>query len=343
MHRPRIAITLGDPAGIGPEIVAGVWNHASLHRWCLPLVIGHPDMVRRAVQLLGLDLRVSDISSAAEAADDPGTIPCLASGTDAVLQVAPATVDARAGRAAYDAIAVATHLALTDQVDAIVTAPLNKAALHAAGYSYPGHTETLAALCGVQDVGMMLYLGRGDRIPGRIGLGIVHATLHTALRNVFEELTSHRILVSAQLAHNVADRWLLAEKIPGPPRIGICALNPHAGEDGLFGDEEQRIIRPAVEEATAAGLCVVGPLPADTLMPRGVAGEFDAIVAMYHDQGHVALKSLDMHRAVNITLGLPILRTSVAHGTAFDLAWQGKAETSGMLEAVRVAAHLVQG
>jgi 4-hydroxythreonine-4-phosphate dehydrogenase len=342
MQKPKIAITLGDPAGVGPEIVAGIWNQAALHESCTPLVLGHPDILRRAIQLHGLNLQVATVSSPDQLAADPRTIPCLSTGSDDVLQVAPATVDARAGQAAYESLARGVELALRGEINALVTAPLNKAALHAAGYDYPGHTEALAALCGVQDVGMMLYLAKGKHVLGRVGLGVVHATLHTALRKVFEELTSQRVFVCVQLAHDVAARLLRSAGLAGPPRIGVCALNPHAGEGGLFGDEEQKVIQPALERASAAGLQVEGPFPADTLLPRGAAGELDAIVAMYHDQGHVALKSLDMHRAVNITLGLPIVRTSVAHGTAFDLAWQGKAENRGLLEAVRIAALLAR-
>jgi 4-hydroxythreonine-4-phosphate dehydrogenase len=164
---------------------------------------------------------------------------------------------------------------------------------------------------------------------------VAHVTLHTALRSVFEQLSPQAIVAKCHLADRVM-RGMLG----GPPRIGVCALNPHAGEGGLFGDEEQTIIAPAVQQAMTEGLDVQGPLPADTLMVRAAAGEFDGVVAMYHDQGHIALKLLGMHRAVNITLGLPIVRTSVAHGTAFDLAWQGRAETSSMVEAVRVAAAL---
>jgi 4-hydroxythreonine-4-phosphate dehydrogenase len=184
---------------------------------------------------------------------------------------------------------------------------------------------------------MMLYLGPDERVRGRAGLGVVHVTLHTALRKVFEQLTPEAIVAKAHLVDGVM-RGMLG----GRPRIGICALNPHAGEGGLFGSEEQTIIEPAVRQAASQGFDVHGPLPADTLMVRAAAGEFDGVVAMYHDQGHIALKLLGMHRAVNITLGLPIVRTSVAHGTAFDLAWQGRAETSSMVEAVRVASALAQ-
>jgi 4-hydroxythreonine-4-phosphate dehydrogenase len=207
--------------------------------------------------------------------------------------------------------------------------------LHLAGHDYPGHTELLAELCGIQDFAMMLYLGPDERVRGKAGLGVAHVTLHTSLRSVFDQLTPTAIIAKAHLADRVM-RCMLGDT----PRIGVCALNPHAGEGGLFGNEEETIIAPAVRQAEAEGLRVYGPLPADTLMVRAAAGEFDGVVAMYHDQGHIALKLLGMHRAVNITLGLPIVRTSVAHGTAFDLAWRGRAETSSMVEAVRVASQL---
>ena len=183
---------------------------------------------------------------------------------------------------------------------------------------------------------MMLYLGDHEAIASPHGLAVVHVTLHTALRNVFDELNEEGILAKARLA----DRFML--RLSGQrPRIGVCALNPHAGEGGLFGDEERSIIRPAVQRGLREGLLLEGPLPTDTLMVRARDGRYDAVVAMYHDQGHIALKLLGMHRAVNVTLGLPIVRTSVAHGTAFDIAWQRSAETGSMIEALRVAAILV--
>ena len=188
----------------------------------------------------------------------------------------------------------------------------------------------------------MLYLAPGPAIRGRVGLGVAHVTLHTALRQVFDQITGPAIVSAARLADRVARTLLRVHGLDDLPRIGVAALNPHGGEQGLFGDEEQRIIQPAVEQALAEGLQLVGPLPCDTLMMRAASGEFDAVVAMYHDQGHIALKLLGMHRAVNITLGLPIIRTSVAHGTAFDLAWQGRAERAGLIEAVRMAAALAR-
>jgi 4-hydroxythreonine-4-phosphate dehydrogenase len=227
-------------------------------------------------------------------------------------------------------------------VDGIVTAPLSKAALSAAGHDCPGHTELLAEFCGAADSAMMLFLPPQPGVGGPAGLGVVHATLHMAICDVPRKLTTERIVQCIQWANDVTRRLDGEGCLAGPPRIGICALNPHAGEQGLFGDEETRLIEPAVRRTAAAGLHVTGPLPADTLLMRARDGEFDAVVAMFHDQGHVALKLLGMHRAVNITLGLPIVRTSVAHGTAFDRAWQGTAECEGMIAAVRVAARLAR-
>jgi 4-hydroxythreonine-4-phosphate dehydrogenase len=193
----------------------------------------------------------------------------------------------------------------------------------------------------VKEVAMMLYLGPNDRVRGPAGLGVAHTTLHLAMRDVFALLTPARIVRTARLAHVVTQSLLAAAASATMPRIGVCALNPHAGENSLFGDEEERIIRPAVERGIAEGMHLEGPFPADTLLARGAAGEFDAIVAMYHDQGHIALKLLGMHQAVNITLGLPVIRTSVAHGTAHDLAGQGRARCESMIEAIRVATQLV--
>jgi 4-hydroxythreonine-4-phosphate dehydrogenase len=275
---------------------------------------------------------VKGVSSVAEIGDGskPGTIHCLKTSDDNVLDLPPGLVDARAGEAAYQAVRAAAELALAGDVGGIVTAPLSKAALHAAGRHYPGHTELLAEMCGVKDFAMMLFLPRGAS-----GLGVVHVTLHQSLRSVFSDLTTDAVLTKCRLIDSVMRRLGVAR-----PRVAVCALNPHAGEDGLFGVEERTVILPAVEAARATGIDATGPLPADTLMLRARDDEFDAVVAMYHDQGHIAIKLLGMHAAVNITLGLPIVRTSVAHGTAFDRAWRGTARADGMVAAIEVAARL---
>jgi len=335
-ERPLVALTMGDPAGVGPEIVVGAWSETVVHDCCRPVVVGHPEILRRAVRLWQTRVRVQEIERPEQADPRPGVIPCIPCGRDDVLEVRPGTLDARAGQAAYDAVVAATKLAQSGQVDAITTAPLHKEALHRAGHHYPGHTELLADLCEVDDFAMMLYLGPDEERLGPAGLAVVHVTLHSALRDVFGAIDEDAILAKARLA----DRFM-RNLMKGRLRIGVCALNPHAGEGGLFGDEELSVIAPAVERGNAEGLRLEGPLPTDTLMVRARDGEFDAVVAMYHDQGHIALKLLGMHRAVNVTLGLPIVRTSVAHGTAFDIAWRRQAETSGLVEALRVASRLV--
>lgn len=343
---PLVAVTMGDPAGVGPETIVGAWRDPRFHALCRACVVGRPAVLRRAAALLGAAAEVVEIQKPGDAPSSCQVIPCLVSGDAEADQTPPATIDPRGGESAYQSLLLAARLALAGEVQAIITAPLHKAALHAAGRRYPGHTELLAELCGVGESAMMLYLAKGGPVRGRAGLGVVHVTLHMALREVFSHLTVEAIAAKTELADAVMRAMLagadeLADR-DAAPRIGVAALNPHGGEQGLFGDEEIRVISPAVQRSQQRGLLATGPLPCDTLLVRAAAGEFDAVVAMYHDQGHIALKLLGMHRAVNITLGLPIIRTSVAHGTAFDVAWQGRAECAGMIEAVRAAAQLVR-
>jgi 4-hydroxythreonine-4-phosphate dehydrogenase len=350
---------MGDPAGIGPEIIVGAWTESLVHEWCRPLVVGHAGVMRRAAELWQTGVRVVEIDSPEAAAPSADVIPCLVCGSEEAAAVEPGVLDARAGQAAFDAVITAIRLALAGRVDAITTAPINKEAIHRAGHPYPGHTELLAELCGTNDYAMMLYLGPNEELLPPAGLAVVHVTLHTALRDVFGQLTPEAILAKARLADGFMSRLMpirrasdvsaferhggrAAKKaaVSARPRIGVCSLNPHGGEGGLFGDEERLVIRPAVERGLAEGLRIEGPCPTDTLMVQARDGRFDAVVAMYHDQGHIALKLLGMHRAVNVTLGLPITRTSVAHGTAFDIAWRRQADTGSMIEALRVASRL---
>lgn len=345
---PRIALTLGDVAGVGPEVVVRAWTEGQLCDSCRPVVVGHPEVVRRAVRMLKLTAEVAEVAEIDAGDPATGRILCwnpAGAGADAA-NVPPAKNDARAGRAAYECLVAATKAALAGKIDAITTAPLSKAALHLAGLDYPGHTEILAELCGVREFGMMLHLPAAERIQdsgfgiqggGERSLSVVHVTLHTSIRSVPGLITTEGVQEKIGLIDS-----FLKDIGMERGRIGVCALNPHAGEEELFGDEEPRIIAPAVEDARRAGINVSGPWPADTLFKRGAEGEFDGIVAMYHDQGHIALKLLGFHRAVNITLGLPIVRTSPSQGTAFDIAWQGKASAEGMIGAVRVAAMLAR-
>ncbi|HEX5472650.1 MAG TPA: 4-hydroxythreonine-4-phosphate dehydrogenase PdxA [Lacipirellulaceae bacterium] len=335
--QPLLAITMGDPAGVGPEVIVGAWRDARIHEAKRLIVLGHPEIMRRAARLLkrGLEVVEANANTLDDAVPGPNVLTCVKACDDTVLDLSPGQVDARAGEAAYQAVCLAANWALEKKIDGIVTAPLSKAALHAAGHRYPGHTELLAEICGINEFAMMLYLPPGEAVRSPCGLGVAHVTLHQSMRSVFDDLTPAAIVSKCRLADDVMGR-LGVER----PRIAVCALNPHAGEDGLFGDEELTIIAPAVEEVRRTGIDAAGPFPTDTLMMRARDGEFDAVVAMYHDQGHIALKLLGMHAAVNITLGLPIVRTSVAHGTAFDRAWQGTARSEGMVAAILTAAKL---
>ena len=341
---PRIAWTMGDVAGIGPEIIAHAWFDPAVRECCRPLVVGHPDVLRRALDLTaaGRGTEVEVLRDAIAVPANPDAVACWNAGLQEAAEVPPGGNDPRAGRAAFNYLSAAAHATLAGQIDGIVTAPLSKAALHLAGLNYPGHTEILAELCKVPDYAMMLYL---PTVPSQRlalpdekshSLGVVHVTLHTSIQSVPTLLTTEAIREKIGLI----DRFM-TDVTGKRPRIGVCALNPHAGEEGLFGDEEARLIAPAVLAEREAGTDVTGPLPADTLLLRAVGGAFDGVVAMYHDQGHIALKLIAFGRAVNVTLGLPIVRTSPSHGTAFDIAWQGKADPAGMIEAIRVAAALV--
>jgi len=336
--RPLIALTMGDIAGVGPEVIARAWGDSPLRALARPFVVGSRCVLERALACMGVRAEVQSIDQPEDARPSSQLIPCLDATAEDLSNVVPGRVDPRAGRAAYDFLTTAVDLAREGRIDAITTLPLNKEALHAGGIRHPGHTEILAERCGVVDHAMMLYIGP-PMGAGDTGLGVIHVTLHVALRRVFDLLTSEAVESKILLA----DRAIRPLTGGRAPRVGVAALNPHAGEGGLFGDEESRVIAPAIARAAKAGIKVVGPVASDTLFVRAMAGEFDAVVAMYHDQGHVALKTIGFDRAVNVTLGLPIVRTSVAHGTAYDIAWTGTAETSSLIEAVRVAARLVDG
>jgi 4-hydroxythreonine-4-phosphate dehydrogenase len=321
-----LLITLGDVAGVGPEIVGRAWP--DLLALCRPVVCGDVAWLRRGLELAGskADLVVLDDPRAAR--PTPGSVPCIQATTVDLSRVEVGKVGAAAGRAAYDFLCRSIDLTRAGQADGIVTCPLNKEGLHAAGLNYPGHTEILAERCGVEQHAMMLYAD---------GLGVAHVTLHMALRDVFRHLTREAVLEKARLLDGMLRRIL-----GRAARVGVSALNPHASDGGIFGDEEERIIRPAVEAARAEGIDASGPWPADTLFARANKGAFAGVVAMYHDQGHIALKLRSGWRAVNITAGLPLVRTSVAHGTAYDIAGKGVADASSLVEAARVAALLAR-
>jgi 4-hydroxythreonine-4-phosphate dehydrogenase len=320
MTHPRLLITMGDVAGIGPEIIARAWP--DLVAIGQPIVVGDPAWLERGLRLVGSAAKVGP----GEATPTADLVPCLAVATANLSRVKAGEVSAAAGQAAYDFLCAAIDRTMAGEADGIVTCPLHKEGLHAAGVMVPGHTEILAERTGAKTHAMLLHGG---------GVTVAHVTLHMALRDAFAHINPESVRATIDLLHGI-----LPKLTDGRARIGVCAVNPHAGDGGLFGDEEARIIAPAVAAAIRAGVDAAGPIPSDALWVRAAAGEFDGVVAMYHDQGHIPMKMRSARRAVNITAGLPIVRTSVAHGTAYDIAGKGVADASSLVAAARVAAKL---
>lgn len=324
---PIIAITMGDPAGVGPEIAARALTREEVWACCRPLIIGDGQVLVQSIALVNAQLIPHSITDVTEARFDPTAPDVLDLQNVDLTALKPGRASASAGRAAVEYVERAVELAQTGRVDGIATGPINKAALQAAGVPYIGHTELLAALTDAQRVTTMLATP---------GLRVVHVTRHVPLREVAAHITRARVLETIRLT----DAGLQGMGIAGP-RLAVAALNPHSGDDGLVGREEIEVIEPAVEVARAEGIDVHGPVPADSVFFRAIRGEFDAVVAMYHDQGHIPIKTYGFERSVTVTLGLPIVRTSVDHGTAFDIAWQGVASEESMVEAIQLASRLV--
>lgn len=324
--RPLLAITMGDAAGIGPEIIVKCLSDPSVYERCRPLVVGDIAILKAATKWAPKsDLYVRQVAESAEGTYTFGTIDVLQP-TGPLGPVTPGQLSAEAGRAAVAYLQTAARLARADQVDGIVTAPLNKKAMHLAGYRYPGHTEILAEAFGVDQYSLVLTTGR---------LFVFHVTTHVGLRTALDLLTPEKVLSTVRLAHRLARALGRGEEI-----VAVMGVNPHAGEEGLFGNEEERIIAPAVAAAKSEGIPTVGPLPADAAFPQAIKGRYSFLVAMYHDQGHAPFKSVYGERGVNITVGLPRIRTSVDHGTAFDIAGQGVASAESLHMAIRMAADL---
>jgi 4-hydroxythreonine-4-phosphate dehydrogenase len=284
--------------------------------------------MQRAVELVGAKLPVRSVSDFSDPAFDPDGLNVLDAVELDLRRWTPQKPNEESGRAAIRAIGVATQLVLQGAADALVTAPIHKAAAHQVGLPFAGHTEFLAALCGVTETRLMLVCDE---------LRVIHVTGHMALRDALAALTPERIVKTVELALPVL-KWLGFDR----PRIAIAALNPHAGEEGAFGDEEERLLRPAVERLRASGLEVSGPVPADSVFWQAWQGAFDLVVALYHDQGHIPVKVLAFDRAVNVTAGLPIIRTSPDHGVALDIAWQNKARATSLMAALRLAAEMAK-
>src|SRR5215213_1609054 len=325
MDAPLIAVTMGDPAGIGPEIVARTFADPGFGDENRAFVVGDPAILGRAIRLLDLPLGVNEISEPEEAAFEPGAVDVLAVG-ELRNDLPFGVLDAQAGDAAFRYVEKATELASAGRVGAIATAPLNKEAMHLGGHKYPGHTEILAGLTGTEDYAMMLVTDE---------LRVIHVSTHVSLREAIERVRPERELAVIRLAHTSMQKLGVEN-----PRVAVAGLNPHAGENGLFGTEDAEQIAPAVEAAKEEGIDATGPWPPDTVFMRARRGDFDIVVVQYHDQGHIPVKLMGFDTGVNVTVGLPFFRTSVDHGTAFDIAGTGKSEHASMQAALDLAGKL---
>lgn len=340
-NKPFIAITMGDPAGIGPEIILKAFLNDSLYEQAIPFVVGDLKILKFFHSLnamKSLEFRTYDSFEKLEADKDlfePGVLPVLDLDSVNIDTYRPSEISAQCGRAAFSYIETAIELALAGKVAANVSGPICKASLNNAGYNYPGHTEIYAEKTDSSRYLMTLFT---DTIK------VAHLTCHMSMREMFDYITIDNIEWAVELLYNTFVRMGVAK-----PRIGVCALNPHASEKGLFGNEEETIIRPAVVQLRKKGIGVSGPFPADTIFAKAKYGKFDIILAMYHDQGHIAVKTLNFEKSdigfsfsgVNITLGLPIIRTSVDHGTAFDIVGKNVASEKSLLQAYDLACSLM--
>jgi 4-hydroxythreonine-4-phosphate dehydrogenase len=320
----KLAITMGDPGGVGPEIIVKSLGYSYIPRLCLPIVIGNVHVIKEAIRILKSPLKVRPVISPHEVKPLKDSIHCIDMGITKTFKKNKPT--AQGGRASVGYIQKAAELASQKSVDGIVTAPISKEALKMAGFTWPGHTEMLADFTRTKDYAMM-FIGEPLRI--------ILVTIHTALKDVPESITQQKIVKTIRFAKKACDMLKIKN-----PKIAAAGLNPHAGEAGRFGDEELKKIIPAIKKARKEGVPVSGPYPPDTLFHKAYKGDIDVVVCMYHDQGLIPLKMIAFDKGVNLTLGLPFIRTSPDHGTAYDIAWKGIADPTSMIEAIKFAAKL---
>ena len=337
--KPLLAITMGDPAGIGPEIIAKTFTHDEIYQMSRCLVVGDSRVMARANQIAGTDHKIHPIEDVQSATFQPGTIDVFDLKNVDLSQLKMGKISAMAGNAAYEYIVKAIELAKAGLVDGTVTAPIHKEALNQAGHHFPGHTEIYAQLTGTEDFAMLLV----DE-----NLRVIHVCTHVPVRKIPEFVKKDRVYRVIRLLDDACRKFGVKE-----PKIGVAGLNPHASDGGLFGTEEREEIIPAIEKARTEGIDIEGPVPPDVLFPKAKGGLYDGCVAMYHDQGHIPFKLLRFQwdqksgkmadvSGVNITMGLPIIRTSVDHGTAFEIAGKGVASPTALIQAIRYAALLAK-
>lgn len=326
---PRIAITMGDPCGIGPEVIAKMMATGEPCRVCRPIVIGNTWAMEQAVKLVKAELRVREVTSTEQAGCDPRAIDVMDMHNLEPSAITVGKVSAAAGKACMEWVTKAARLCLDGQVDAMCTAPVNKEAAALGGVKAVGHTELLAEICHTPIVVTMLMTGK---------LRCAHLSTHKSVLNAVKFIKKENILPRLEIIARDFAKW-------GKPdaRIAAAAINPHGSDNGLLGDEELKEIGPAVQEARAKGINVVGPVPADSVFVQAMNGQYDVVLAMFHDQGHIPIKVHNMEKSVSVNLGLPLIRTSVDHGTAFDIAGKGIANPVSMLEALKASAALAAG
>lgn len=326
--KPVLGITMGDATGCGPEIIVKTLGERRFYDTSRPIVIGDAKIMKRAVDIVGSKLTVRPVPAVDNAGNDPHVIDVI-DFDNLPLDLPFAKIDARAGKAAYEYVAKGVELAMGGSIDAVVTAPLHKEAMNLGGYHYAGHTEILGALSGTKNYAMMLVGGP---------LRVIHVSTHVSLREACDRTRKERVLKVIQLADDSCRLLGIAT-----PRVAVAGLNPHAGEGGMFGREEIDEIIPAIEAAKATGMDVFGPVAPDTVFYRAACkGHFDIVVCMYHDQGHIPMKVLSFETGVNVTVGLPFIRTSVDHGTAFGKAGKGTADHKSLNEAMMLAARMAK-
>ncbi len=336
-ERPILGISVGDPGGIGPEVTAKALDRKDIYELCRPLAVGDARVMEDVFQFTKLNMRLNVVDKPGDGLYQFGTVDILDMANMDLAHLRYKQVTPEQGQASFEYVAKIIDLALSREIDGTVTGPINKAAINAAGHHYAGHTEIYGELCGTRDYAMMLAEGN---------FRVVHVSSHVSLREACDRVKKDRIVRVIQLTHDALKRLGISS-----PRIGVAGLNPHCGEGGIFGTEDEKEIRPAVEHAVKSGKNVEGPIPSDTVFPKMRGGQYDAVVVMYHDQGHIPIKLVGFQydakfrtwgavSGINITLGLPIVRTSVDHGTAFGKAGEGRANPQSMIEAIRMAALL---
>jgi len=328
--RPIIGITMGDAAGIGPEIIDKALSKEETYKVARPVVIGDAAVLEDASKVAKVQVEIRPVDEPSSAKFEHGTVDVVDLKNIVLRELKMGKVQAMAGKASVEYVKKAVEMSLKGEIDAIVTAPLNKEAMNLAGYDYAGHTEILADLTNTEDYAMMLVAGK---------LRVVHVTTHVSMRQACSLIKKDRVLTTIKLTNEAVKGLGLPN-----PKIAVAGLNPHAGEAGMFGDEETKEISPAIEDAKRMGMNVVGPMPPDTVFLRASKEEYDAVVAMYHDQGHIPVKMLGFESGVNVTIGLPIIRTSVDHGTAYRRAGLrlGTGDPTSLEEAIKLAVQMAK-